>query len=361
MIGPADVPVVEGQATIVYAVGSAEADNLGVLVQTIDGLHSAPAAVNTGNSGLPPPAPTPAACSSRSPWPPRWRRWLGRAGPPPLGRLSPPGRRESTVDTASTPAPSPAHGRRPPLPRRAAAALAPARRVLGRSVTLGATDRPRTDGGDGRGGRGVASPRAAGATTDRRRRRRRRRHPPRRRWRRPRSQRPSSGRSRGGSTRSPTPRWCRRWGCGSRASASTPRCAPSASTPTARWRYRPPPTSAGTASAPRPAQEGSAVLAAHVDYDGRRGRVLRAAPARARCPARRDLRRRRGAGLRGGRDGRRLPKGDLAASGVFDRTGPPRLALITCGGSFDADARSYRDNVVALRGAGAGRGGVMRS
>ena len=39
VIGPADVPVVEGQATIVYAVGSAEAANLGVLVQTIDGLH----------------------------------------------------------------------------------------------------------------------------------------------------------------------------------------------------------------------------------------------------------------------------------------------------------------------------------
>ena len=52
VIGPADVPVVEGQATIVYTVGSAEAANLGVLVQTIDGLHSEPAAVNTGNSGL---------------------------------------------------------------------------------------------------------------------------------------------------------------------------------------------------------------------------------------------------------------------------------------------------------------------
>lgn len=52
VIGPADVPVVEGQATIVYAVGSAEDQNLGVLVQTIGGLHSEPAAVNTGNSGL---------------------------------------------------------------------------------------------------------------------------------------------------------------------------------------------------------------------------------------------------------------------------------------------------------------------
>jgi hypothetical protein len=52
VIGPADVPVTEGSATIVYAVGAAEADNLGVVVQTISGLHSAPSAVNTGNSGL---------------------------------------------------------------------------------------------------------------------------------------------------------------------------------------------------------------------------------------------------------------------------------------------------------------------
>lgn len=52
VIGPADVPVAEGQATIVYAVGSLEADDLDVLVQTVGGLHSAPSAVNTGNAGL---------------------------------------------------------------------------------------------------------------------------------------------------------------------------------------------------------------------------------------------------------------------------------------------------------------------
>jgi hypothetical protein len=52
VIGPADVPVTEGSATIVYAVGSAEKKNLGVVVQSISGLHSAPASVKTGNSGL---------------------------------------------------------------------------------------------------------------------------------------------------------------------------------------------------------------------------------------------------------------------------------------------------------------------
>jgi sortase family protein len=38
-----------------------------------------------------------------------------------------------------------------------------------------------------------------------------------------------------------------------------------------------------------------------------------------------------------------VPFGDL-----FARSGPPRLALLTCGGPFDADSRSYRDNVVVV-------------
>ena len=38
-----------------------------------------------------------------------------------------------------------------------------------------------------------------------------------------------------------------------------------------------------------------------------------------------------------------VPLGDL-----FARTGAPRLVLITCGGPFDADLRSYRDNVVVV-------------
>jgi Domain of unknown function (DUF4397) len=39
VIGPADVTIAEGAATIVYAVGSAADGNLTVLVQTIGGLH----------------------------------------------------------------------------------------------------------------------------------------------------------------------------------------------------------------------------------------------------------------------------------------------------------------------------------
>lgn len=52
VIGPADVTVAEGVNTILYAWGSLEADNLALAVQTIDGLHSAPAGVPSGELGL---------------------------------------------------------------------------------------------------------------------------------------------------------------------------------------------------------------------------------------------------------------------------------------------------------------------
>jgi hypothetical protein len=52
VIGPADVNVVEGTNTIVYAWGSLEDDNLALAVQTIDGLHSSPGSVPAGNAGL---------------------------------------------------------------------------------------------------------------------------------------------------------------------------------------------------------------------------------------------------------------------------------------------------------------------
>ncbi|MBR7742058.1 DUF4397 domain-containing protein [Phycicoccus sp. BSK3Z-2] len=53
VIGPADVDVAEGAATIVYAWGSAEDENLALAVQTIDGLHSSPSGVPSGTAALP--------------------------------------------------------------------------------------------------------------------------------------------------------------------------------------------------------------------------------------------------------------------------------------------------------------------
>ena len=51
VLGPADVQLSEGTATIVYAWGSAEDGNLDLAVQTIDGLHSAPSGVPGGETG----------------------------------------------------------------------------------------------------------------------------------------------------------------------------------------------------------------------------------------------------------------------------------------------------------------------
>ena len=65
VIGPADVPVTEGVNTIVYAWGSLEAGNLQLAVQTIEGLHSAPAGVPTGELGL---AATDDDQTSSTPW-----------------------------------------------------------------------------------------------------------------------------------------------------------------------------------------------------------------------------------------------------------------------------------------------------
>jgi Domain of unknown function (DUF4397) len=53
LIGPADVPVVDGQLTIAYAWGSAEAGNLALATQTIQVGHSAPGGVPTGEVRVP--------------------------------------------------------------------------------------------------------------------------------------------------------------------------------------------------------------------------------------------------------------------------------------------------------------------
>jgi hypothetical protein len=52
VLGPTDVDLAEGTATIVYAIGSAEQQNLDIVAQTITGLHSAPSGVPSGDGGL---------------------------------------------------------------------------------------------------------------------------------------------------------------------------------------------------------------------------------------------------------------------------------------------------------------------
>lgn len=96
---------------------------------------------------------------------------------------------------------------------------------------------------------------------------------------------------------------------------------------------------------PSPGQEGSAVLAAHVDYDGVRGAFFDLAQLDAGDQVTVEL-----------ADGRAwtfaveerasVAKEVLPIDELFRRDGPPVLTLITCGGEFDAATRSYRSNVV---------------
>lgn len=43
-----------------------------------------------------------------------------------------------------------------------------------------------------------------------------------------------------------------------------------------------------------------------------------------------------------------VPKDDLATAEIFERDGPERLTLITCGGPWRSSESSYRDNVVVV-------------
>ncbi|BCJ41269.1 lipoprotein [Actinoplanes ianthinogenes] len=51
VLGPADLDLEEGTATIVYAVGSAQDKSLDIVSQSIEGLHSAPGGVPSGDGG----------------------------------------------------------------------------------------------------------------------------------------------------------------------------------------------------------------------------------------------------------------------------------------------------------------------
>jgi sortase (surface protein transpeptidase) len=96
---------------------------------------------------------------------------------------------------------------------------------------------------------------------------------------------------------------------------------------------------------PAPGQRGSAVLAAHVDYNGERGVFFTLddleagesitvefadGPPRTFTVT----------------DGASIAKTALPVERLFRRDGRTTLTLITCGGEFDAATRSYRENVV---------------
>jgi LPXTG-site transpeptidase (sortase) family protein len=97
---------------------------------------------------------------------------------------------------------------------------------------------------------------------------------------------------------------------------------------------------------PSPGSEGSAVLAAHVAFDGQDGvfRHLDDVSAGSRIVV----------GYDDGStadfeivDLQQYGKAELPFERVFAKQGDPVLTLITCGGAFDSSSRSYADNVVA--------------
>lgn len=90
---------------------------------------------------------------------------------------------------------------------------------------------------------------------------------------------------------------------------------------------------------------GTVVLAAHVSYNGQRGPFtqLNRLPTGAIVSVRQAdgvVRNYRLAGKR------QLVKSALDREDLFRTTGPPRLALITCGGAYDKATHSYRDNLI---------------
>ena len=95
---------------------------------------------------------------------------------------------------------------------------------------------------------------------------------------------------------------------------------------------------------PAPGQQGSAVLAAHVDYGGQRGAFfdLRSAPVGAEVIVDGD-----GVSRRFTVTSReQVAKDDVQLGRYFTAEGPARIALITCGGAFDRGAGHYQDNII---------------
>jgi hypothetical protein len=97
---------------------------------------------------------------------------------------------------------------------------------------------------------------------------------------------------------------------------------------------------------PTPGADGSAVLAAHVAYNGRDG-VFRwltdASPGDVFEVVYDDGSTRAFEVV----ELRQYDKDELPIDELFERDGDPRLALITCGGDFNPSLRSYTDNIVA--------------
>lgn len=97
---------------------------------------------------------------------------------------------------------------------------------------------------------------------------------------------------------------------------------------------------------PAPGDPGSAVLAGHVDYAGAQGVFWRLDEL--------DVDRRFEIITADGPlpfrvvSVSRIRKSELPVAELFRTAGPPQVVLVTCGGPFDREQKSYRDNVVVV-------------
>jgi sortase (surface protein transpeptidase) len=98
---------------------------------------------------------------------------------------------------------------------------------------------------------------------------------------------------------------------------------------------------------PTPGEVGPSVILGHVDGNKQKGiffRLKEMAPGDKIAVARKD-----------GSTANfvvtkvdRVPKDTFPTDAVYGNTLDPELRLITCGGSFDREARSYRDNIIVF-------------
>jgi hypothetical protein len=99
--------------------------------------------------------------------------------------------------------------------------------------------------------------------------------------------------------------------------------------------------------APTPGEIGPAVLAAHVDWKGDKGvfyHLREMKPGDEVVVERADG----SVALFVVRSVEQHPKDQFPTKAVYGDVDTPELRLITCGGDFDDEARSYRDNIVVF-------------
>jgi hypothetical protein len=110
----------------------------------------------------------------------------------------------------------------------------------------------------------------------------------------------------------------------------------------------PPPAQVGWYDrGPAPGQDGTTVLAGHIDDHGVPGAFLRLSQIQAGATVRVTTAAGRVAAYTV-TERRMLPQDDLARSGLLSAQGAPELVMISCGGAYDAATHLYLDNIVIV-------------